>query len=49
MILADTVTERDLAEGHRLWPHVQSWAGELSLTAPGAITRASQPPSDPKR
>ena len=23
MILADTAAERDLAEGHRLWPHIQ--------------------------
>jgi len=49
MILADTAAERDLAEGHRLWPHVQSWAGELGLTAPDAIARISQPPSDPNR
>ena len=46
MTLADTVTERDLREGHRLWPHVQGWAGELGLTAPDAIAQASQPPSD---
>ena len=45
MTLADTAAERDLAEGHRLWPHIQSWAGELGLTAPDAIARASQPPS----
>jgi hypothetical protein len=49
MILADTAAERDLAEGHRLWPHIQSWAGELGLTAPDAIARASQPPSDINR
>jgi len=49
MILADTAAERDLAEGHRLWPHVQSWAGELGLTGPDAIARAAQPPSDPTR
>jgi hypothetical protein len=48
MILADITAERDLAEGDRLWPHVQSWAGELGLTAPEAIARASQPPGDPK-
>jgi len=44
MILADTTAERDLAEGHRLWPHIQSWAGELGLTAPDAIVQISQPP-----
>ena len=45
MILADTTSEPDLREGHRLWPHIQSWAGELGLTAPDAIARISQPPS----
>jgi hypothetical protein len=49
MILADTAAERDLAEGHRLWPHIQSWAEELGLTAPDAIARVSQPPSDINR
>ena len=49
MILADTAAEPDLHEGHRLWPHIQSWAGELGLTAPDAIARVSQPPSDPSR
>ena len=45
MVLADTAAERDLAEGHRLWPHIQSWAAELGLTAPDAIAQASLPPS----
>jgi len=49
MILADTAAERDLHEGHRLWPHIQSWAGELGLTAPDAIAGVSQSPSDPSR
>ena len=49
MVLADTTTEPDLHEGHRLWPHIQSWAEELGLTAPDAITRISQPPADPNR
>jgi hypothetical protein len=44
MVLADTTAERELAEGHRLWPHIQSWAGELGLTAPDAIAQISQPP-----
>ena len=26
MILADTTAEPGLREGHRLWPHIQSWA-----------------------
>ena len=49
MTLADTATEPDLHEGHRLWPHIQGWAGELGLTAPDAIAKTSQPPSDLNR
>ena len=45
MTLAETVGP-DLHESHRLWPHVQDWAGELGLTAPDAIARISQPPTD---
>jgi hypothetical protein len=44
MTLADIAVDRDLDEGHRLWPHIQSWAEELGLTAPEAIAQASQPP-----
>ena len=44
MVLADLVGEQDLDEGHRLWPHIQGWAEELGLTAPDAISRATQPP-----
>jgi hypothetical protein len=44
MVLADTTAEPDLREGHRLWPHIQSWAEELGLTAPDAISRIAQPP-----
>jgi len=44
MLLADTAGQGDLHEGHRLWPHIQSWAAELGLTGPDAIARASQPP-----
>ena len=49
MVLADVAGQEDLHDGHRLWPHIQSWAGELSLTAPDAIARIGQPPSDPNR
>jgi hypothetical protein len=49
MVLADTTADQDLREGHRLWPHIQSWAEELGLTAPDAITRISQPPADLNR
>ena len=45
MILADTAAEPDLHEGHRLWPHIQSWAGELGLTAPDAIASIAEPPA----
>ena len=44
MTLADTAAEHDLHDGHPLWPHIQSWAAELGLTAPGALSRVSQPP-----
>jgi hypothetical protein len=46
MTLAETAAEADLHEEHRLWPHIQSWAEELGLTAPDAITRTTQPPRD---
>jgi len=49
MTLADTSAENDLAEGHRLWPAIQSWADELGLTALDAIARTSQPPGDINR
>ena len=44
MILADTAAEEDLHEGHRLWPHIESWAEQLGLTGSDAIAQASQPP-----
>jgi hypothetical protein len=44
MILADTAASTDLHSGHRLWPHVQSWAEQLGLTGPDALVRASGPP-----
>jgi hypothetical protein len=46
MLLADITGQGDLPEGHRLWPHIQSWAAELGLTGTDAIARASQPPRD---
>ena len=49
MTLADTLTERDVREDHRLWPHIQGWAEELGLSAPDAIAQASQLPSDTNR
>jgi hypothetical protein len=49
MTLAGTTAEPDLHEGHRLWPFVQGWAAEVGLTAPDAIAKTSQPPSDLNR
>jgi hypothetical protein len=49
MTLADVTAEPGLHEDHRLWPFVQGWAEELGLTAPDAIAKTSQPPSDPHR
>jgi hypothetical protein len=49
MVLADTAAAADLHEGHRLWPHIQSWAAELGMTAPDAIAQTSQPPGDSTR
>ena len=46
MLLADIAGQGDLPEGHRLWPHIESWAAELGLAGPDAIARASQPPRD---
>ena len=45
MTLADTAAEHDLNDRHPLWAAIESWVEELGLTAPEAITRASQPPS----
>ena len=49
MIPADIAGEHDLHEGHRLWPHTQSWAEELGLTGSDAIAQARKPPRDIKR
>ena len=46
MILADLTGEENFHEGHKLWPHIQGWAAELSLTAPEAVAAASQPSGD---
>ena len=54
MTLADLTGEADLNEQHHLWPFIQGWAVELSLTGSDAINRAAQPGSprqqhDPER
>jgi hypothetical protein len=46
MMLADAVTLGGLHPGHRLWPHLQGWAADPGLTAPGVLARAPQPPGD---
>ena len=43
MTLADIAATGDIQDGHRLWPAVESWSAEVGLTAPDAISRASQP------
>ena len=49
MILADTTADERVREGHRLWPHIQSWAAELGLTGTDAVAAISQSPGDPGR
>ena len=49
MMLADKAAAPGLHAGHRLWPHIQGWAAELGLTAPDAITLASEPPAEVSR
>ena len=49
MVLADTTADQDIHEGHRLWPHIQSWAGELGLTGRDAIAKAAQLPGRTSR
>jgi hypothetical protein len=44
MTLADTAAEPGLHKSHLLWPHIQSWAQELGLTADAAIAQAAKPP-----
>jgi hypothetical protein len=43
MTLADIAATGDIRPEHRLWPAVQSWSAEVGLTAPDAISQASQP------
>jgi hypothetical protein len=43
MALADTAGSGAHDRGHRLWPFVEAWAAELGLSAPDALSRASQP------
>jgi hypothetical protein len=45
MALADLAASDDVHAGHRLFPNVESWAAELTLTAPQALTHIASPPS----
>jgi hypothetical protein len=42
MTLADHASERDMNERHRIWPAIESWAAELGLTGPDAISQRQQ-------
>jgi hypothetical protein len=44
MVLADAASACGLHAGHRLWPHIKGWAGELGLTASEAVAMSSRPP-----
>jgi hypothetical protein len=45
MVLAETIAaHKDMAEGHRLWPFIDSWAAEMGLSAREAVTRARTRP-----
>lgn len=44
MVLADVAGTGEVDAGHRLWPHIESWAAELGLSAPDALARASEAP-----
>jgi hypothetical protein len=37
MVLADVASTDGVNAGHRLWPHIESWAAELGLTASVAL------------
>jgi len=45
MILTDVTSSGDIRPGHRLWPHAESWAAELGLTAPAALAATADPPA----
>lgn len=44
MTLTDIAGPDDLHTRQQLWPHIESWAGELGLTATDALAQAAQPP-----
>jgi hypothetical protein len=40
-MLADTASDCRRDEGHRLWPAIHDWVGELGLAGPDAVAQAS--------
>lgn len=51
MTIAEVIGAHDvlgdpLHAGHRLWPHLDSWAAELGVTGPHAVAQASLSPED---
>jgi hypothetical protein len=45
MIIADVVGDRGVGlADDPIWPHLDGWAGELGLSGPDAVVRASEPP-----
>jgi hypothetical protein len=45
IVLADVQGPGDMHAGHHHWPHIESWAAELALTAPEALTQIANLPS----
>jgi hypothetical protein len=45
MVLADATGPGGMHPGYRLWIHVEGWAAELGLTAPGVLARTARAPS----
>jgi hypothetical protein len=45
MVLADLSGHGDMRAGHRHWPHIESWAAELALTAPQALAKIASKPA----
>jgi hypothetical protein len=45
MTLAELAGPGDMHAGHRLWPHIEDWAAQLTLTPPEALTRIANPPA----
>jgi hypothetical protein len=51
MTIAEVIGGHDvigdpLHAGHRLWPHLDSWAAELGMSGPQALAEASLSPED---